>query len=134
MIALDASVLVRLVTGDDADQARRAAARIDTGDAFFVPLTVALELEWVLRGAYGLARDRVAATFEALLSIRNLRFADDQLLTRALSQYRAGLDFADALHLQGAHGCSAMLSFDSKFSKRAGRAGLHPPVLTLSRA
>ena len=55
MIALDTNVLVRLVTGDDATQAKRAAARIDTGDAFFVSLTVALELEWVLRGAYKLA-------------------------------------------------------------------------------
>jgi predicted nucleic-acid-binding protein len=129
VIALDANVLVRLVTGDDAAQARRVAARIDTGDAFFVPLTVALELEWVLRGAYALAPGRIVAAFEALLSIRNLRFADDQLLTRALNQYRAGLDFADALHLEAAHGCSQVLSFDAKFRKRAARAALHPPVM-----
>ena len=129
MIALDTNVLVRLVTGDDAAQASRVAARIDTGDAFFVPLTVALELEWVLRGAYGLAPDRVVAAFEALLSIRNLRFADYQLLTRALNRYRTGLDFADALHLEAAHDCSAILSFDNKFRNRAARAGLHPPVL-----
>ena len=64
MIALDTNVLVRLVTGDDAAQAKRAAARIDTGDAFFVSLTVALELEWVLRGAYKLAPDCVVAAFE----------------------------------------------------------------------
>ena len=128
MIALDTNVLVRLVTGDDPAQARRVAARIDTGDAFFVPLTVALELEWVLRGAYALAPDRVVAAFEALLSIRNLRFADDQLLARALNQYRMGLDFAGALHLEAAQGCSAMLSFDTQFRKRAARAALHPPV------
>ena len=43
------------------------------------------------------------------------------------SQYRAGLDFSDAL--EGVHGCSAILSYNGKFRKRAGRAGLHPPVL-----
>lgn len=129
MIALDTNVLVRLVTGDDAAQAKRVAARIDTGDAFFVPLTVALELEWVLRGAYKLAPDRVVAAFEALLSIRNLRFADDQLLTRALNQFRMGLDFADALHLEAAQGCSQMLSFDTRFRNRAARAALLPPVV-----
>lgn len=129
MIALDTNVLVRLVTGDDAAQARRIAARIDSGDAFFVPLTVALELEWVLRGAYALAPDRIVAAFEALLSIRNLRFADDQLLTRALNQFRMGLDFADALHLEAAHNCSAMLSFDNKLRNRAARTALHPPVV-----
>ena len=129
MIALDTNVLVRLVTGDDAAQARRVAACIDSGDAFFVPLTVALELEWVLRGAYKLAPERVVTAFEALMSIRNLRFADDQLLTRALNQFRIGLDFADALHLEAAHNCSAMLSFDNKFRNRAARAALHPAVV-----
>ena len=64
MIALDTNVLVRLVTGDDATQAKRAAARFETGDAFFVSLTVALELEWVLRGAYKLAPYCVVAAFE----------------------------------------------------------------------
>jgi predicted nucleic-acid-binding protein len=126
VIALDTNVLVRLVTGDDAAQARRVAARIDSGDAFFVPLTVALELEWVLRGAYKLAPDRIVAAFEALMSIRNLRFADDQLLTRALNQFRAGLDFADALHLEAAQNCSAMLSLDAKFRNRTARAALLP--------
>ncbi len=126
MIALDTNVLVRLVTGDDAAQAKRVAARIDTGDAFFVPLTVALELEWVLRGAYALAPDRIVAAFEALLSIRNLRFADDQLLNRALNQFRVGLDFADALHQETAQGCSQMLSFDTRFRNRAA---LHLPVV-----
>jgi predicted nucleic-acid-binding protein len=130
VIALDTNVLVRLVTGDDPVQARRVAARIDGGDAFFVPLTVALELEWVLRGAYGLSRDQVVATFEALLSIRNLRFAEDQALTRALAQHRAGLDFADALHLEAAQGCTEMLSFDAKLRSRARRAQLFPPVLS----
>lgn len=129
MIALDTNVLVRLVTGDDAAQAGRVAARIDSGDAFFVPLTVALELEWILRGAYKLAPDRVVAAFEALMSIRNLRFADDQLLTRALNQFRIGLDFGDALHLEAAQNCSAMLSFDTKFRNQAARAALHPPIV-----
>jgi len=128
VIALDTNVLVRLVTGDDPAQARRAAARIDSGDAFFVPLTVALELEWVLRGAYGLSRERINATFEALLSIRNLRFESDQLIARALTQHSAGLDFADALHLQAATACTSMLSFDGKLRARAQRAKLVPPV------
>ncbi len=37
VIALDTNVLVRLVTGDDPAQARRVAARLDGGEAFFVP-------------------------------------------------------------------------------------------------
>ncbi len=129
MIALDTNVLVRLVTGDDAVQAKRVAARLDTSDIFFVPLTVTLELEWVLRGAYRIAPDIVARAMEALMSIRNVRFADEPAITRALVLYRQGLDFADALHLQGAHGCDGLLSFDCKFRNRAQRAKLYPPVM-----
>ncbi len=78
----------------------------------------------MLHGAYGLTPERIVATFEALLSIRNLRFADDQALTRALAQHRSGLDFADALHLEAARGCTEMLSFDAKLRSRARRAQL----------
>jgi hypothetical protein len=37
---------------DDTAQAELAAACIDASAGCFVPITVALELEWVLRGAY----------------------------------------------------------------------------------
>ena len=82
-----------------------------------------------MRGAYGLPPERVIATFEALLSIRNLRFADEQAVSRALQQHRSGVDFADALHLNAAHACTVMLSFDGKFRNRAKRSQLQPPVL-----
>jgi predicted nucleic-acid-binding protein len=48
-VALDTNVLVRLLVNDEAEQ---AAELIDASAAYFVPITVALELEWVLRGAY----------------------------------------------------------------------------------
>ena len=50
-VALDTNVLVRLLVNDDPAQAEQAAALIDASAACFVPITVALELEWVLRGA-----------------------------------------------------------------------------------
>ena len=53
-VALDTNVLVRLLVNDDPAQAEQAAALIDASAACFVPITVALELEWVLRGAYKL--------------------------------------------------------------------------------
>ncbi|KAB2944396.1 MAG: twitching motility protein PilT, partial [Burkholderiaceae bacterium] len=53
MPALDTNVLVRYVVEDDAKQlaaARRLIRRcINEGRALFVPVTVTLELEWVLR-------------------------------------------------------------------------------------
>jgi hypothetical protein len=54
-----------LIINDDPDQAHRAAAAIDACEACFVPLTVSLELEWVLRGAYRLGTEAMVDAFEA---------------------------------------------------------------------
>lgn len=61
MIALDTNILARLVTNDDPVQAHEAAALIDAGKALFVPFTVTLELEWVLRGAGTIKSKLIAA-------------------------------------------------------------------------
>jgi predicted nucleic-acid-binding protein len=128
MIALDTNILARLVTNDDPVQARQAAALIDAGNALFVPLTVTLELEWVLRGAYALDRPAIVRSFEALLSVRNVRFEKQSDIQRALQYYQSGFDFADALHHAGALGCQALATFDQKFIKLATKAKLQPPV------
>jgi len=40
---------------------------------------------------------------------------DPALAAKALDWTRAGLDFADALHLAKAEGCEAFVSFDQRF-------------------
>jgi len=129
MIALDTNILARLVTNDDPVQARQSAALIDTGNALFVPLTVMLELEWVLRGAYALDRPDILRSFEALLSVRNINFERQSDIQLALQYYQLGFDFADALHHADTSGCKALATFDQKFKKLATKAKLKPPVI-----
>jgi predicted nucleic-acid-binding protein len=74
-VALDTNLLVRLLSGDEPEQARRVADLIDTSPACFVPITVVLELEWMLRGAYRLDRPAVIAALEGLMAIRQHRRA-----------------------------------------------------------
>ena len=83
-VALDTNVLVRLLTNDDPAQAQLAAALIDGSPACFVPITVVLELEWVLRGAYQLPRSAVVHAFEALMAISHLHVEQEELVLRAL--------------------------------------------------
>ena len=85
MIALDTNVLARLVTKDDPKQARAAAELIDAGDVCFVPITVALELEWVLRGVYELGPEQIAESFNALLGVRNLHFEREAAVLEAVA-------------------------------------------------
>ena len=127
-VALDTNVLVRLLVNDDPAQAEQAAALIDANAACFVPITVALELEWVLRGAYKLPREAVISAFKGLLAIRHLHLEQEQLVKRALDWHRQGMDFADALHLARSEGCGALISFDRRLVLLAGQLNLQPVV------
>ena len=60
MTALDTNVLIRVLTNDDAEQSRKATAFIRSQERVYILTTVALEIEWVLRSAYGFDREVIA--------------------------------------------------------------------------
>ena len=118
MLAVDTNLIVRLLTNDDRGQARRAAA-IFAANEVFVPKTVLLETEWVLRHAYSLER---AAVVRGLLGVLGLRsvIAEDALdVAAALGWYQRGIDFADAMHLAASGQAKRFVTFDAKFARRA---------------
>jgi predicted nucleic-acid-binding protein len=103
MPALDTNVLVRYVVEDDTRQlaaARRLIRRcIDEGRTLFVPVTVTLELEWVLRASFEYTKDEVLEVLSSLFSAAELSFESERALEVALQLYREGsADFADCLH------------------------------------
>ena len=113
MIALDTNVVVRLLVDDDPQQSHRAAALLDD-NAVFVPLTVLLETEWVLRSVYALERGAVQRGLRNFLGLPNVTAEATGRVARALSWYEQGLDFADALHLASAveAGVETFTTFD----------------------
>jgi predicted nucleic-acid-binding protein len=124
---LDTNVLVRWLVEDDSQQVVRtqrmfALAR-DGNTMLFVPVTVMLELEWVLRSRYRLAKPTVLNAFQRLLETLELEFQEEAALEMAVFQYRQGAeDFADCLHagLCSAAGKAPMLTFDRGASQVAG--------------
>jgi predicted nucleic-acid-binding protein len=128
-VALDTNLLVRLLTNDDPQQAAKVADLIDASAGCFVPITVVLELEWVLRGAYKLPREAVIRAFEGLMAIRQVHLEQEELVRRVLEWHRQGVDFADALHLARSEGCEALLSFDRSLVRQAADRSLKPRVL-----
>ena len=99
MPSVDTNVLVRLLTADDS----RQSAQAKSFSHIFVPITVILELEWVLRSRYGYAREQVLSTLSSLLETRELVFQDEAAVEHALHYYRRRrADFAECLHLGGA--------------------------------
>lgn len=127
-VALDTNLLVRLLTGDDPEQARRVAELIDASPACFVPITVVLELEWVLRGAYRLERGAVIAALEGLMAIRQVHLEQEDLVRQALAWHHQGLDFADALHLLRSEGCARFATLDRALVNTAANLALQPTV------
>jgi predicted nucleic-acid-binding protein len=122
VIAVDTNVLVRLLTGDDAAQFK-ASEKLFASATLFIPDTVLLEAEWVLRAAYDLKPADVCAGFRRLLGLANVNVADGQRVARAIGWHEDGLDFADALHLAHCQSHEAMKTFDANFIKRARTRG-----------
>ncbi|MCE2915200.1 MAG: PIN domain-containing protein [Rubrivivax sp.] len=104
MAALDTNVLVRYVVQDDAAQlsaAKRLISRcVREGLPLFVPVTVVLELEWVLRARFGFGKNDVLLTLSSLFSATELGFESERALEVALQLFReSSADFADCLHV-----------------------------------
>jgi predicted nucleic-acid-binding protein len=135
MIGLDTNVLARYYVHDRADaeaQRQHLAARriVEAGQPLMVCKTVALELEWVLRGYYRFAPAEVAAVFAHLLALSHVTVEDRTAVERALANVDAGIDFADALHHASYSGCTSVATFDDRrFARRAKKLGLAPEVV-----
>jgi predicted nucleic-acid-binding protein len=118
MIAVDTNFLVRLLTKDDLSQAKRAAKIMESND-IFIPKTVMLETEWVLRHAYGIDKDAITKGFQKMIGLPNAHVEDQQAVFQAISWYESGLDFADALHLASSTKADKFVTFDYAFVKKA---------------
>lgn len=127
MAALDTNILVRFLVEDDAAQlaaARKLIRRcVQAGEALYVPVTVALELEWVLRSNFGFAKLEVVKTLSQLLASVELTFESEAALEVALVLYSQGTaDYSDCLHvaLASQAGQQPFWTFDKAASKVGG--------------
>lgn len=134
MIAIDTNILARFYVNDPTDpeadrQGILAKKLITQSPQIFVPLTVILELEWVLRAFYGFTPADFVRVVQHLLGLPQAKVAQGALVLDALQSHTQGLDFADALHLHASSHCTEFISFDDKkFARRAMRLGLTPHV------
>lgn len=134
MIAVDTNVLARFYVDDPADpeaaRQRPAARRTMAQESVFVPLTVILELEWVLRAHYGFTAADFGRVLQHLFGLPNVTVADWHVAAHALDAHLQGMDFADALHLASSAHCSSFVTFDRRrFATRAQRLKLQPAVV-----
>lgn len=135
MIGIDTNILARFYVDDpndpEAAKQRPIAHSILTGsEQLFVPLTVILELEWVLRAFYRFEVNDFQRVIEHLLGLTHVNVEEWPRVMQALALQAEGLDFADALHHAACNQCQIFYSFDDRrFARRAARLPLTPPVI-----
>lgn len=118
MIAVDTNVVIRLLVQDDRQQYDKSLKLFQEQD-IFIPDTVILEAEWVLRFAYQFQPDEICAAFRKLFGLPNVQLANANLVVQVLQWHEYGLDFADALYLAQNQNCSTLYTSDNRFAKKS---------------
>jgi predicted nucleic-acid-binding protein len=127
MPALDTNILVRYIVQDDSNQliaAQRLIRKcVSEQLTLFVPITVTLELEWVLRSNFEFTKAETVGALSDLFAAAELSFESERALEVALGLYRnKPADFADCVHiaLAAQAGEQPLWTFDKAAAKIPG--------------
>jgi predicted nucleic-acid-binding protein len=130
MIAVDTNVLVRLyvdpINSNESDaQRKKALALFSSESSIFVPITVVLELAWVLQSFYEFSPQNLRDVLIHLTGLPNVdveRWTDVNMAADLACQ---GLDIADVIHVLVAAHAEEFVTFDDKkLVRRAKRLGV----------
>lgn len=118
MVAIDSNIIIRFLTRDDEAQ-YKTSYEIFLSEEVFIPDTVILEVEWVLRYAYDFSPASICQALRKVFGLKNVHLSDAQRIAQIITWHEGGLDFADAFHLANSQACSKLKTFDDKFIKRS---------------
>lgn len=126
---LDTNILIRHLTGDPSEQARRATALLAAADELLLPDLIVAEIVFVLESFYELERERVAELVRAVIGFQPVVVVDMPLLLRALEVYEVDrVDFAEAYLVASAEasGVGKIASFDRSIDRIATVERIEP--------
>lgn len=126
MTAFDTNLVVRIATGDNPSE-KAAALTLLEAHPVLILKTVLLETEWVLRSRYQRTSAEIGEFLTFLIESEGVVIEEAERVQRALRYYRAGADFADALHLASA-GEVPFYTLDKAFCRPAIQKGIAPAV------
>jgi len=133
-IAVDASVIVRYLTGDDKIQSPAAAELFRAAQAgkvkLIVPTATVQETVYVLEKLYHLEAAAIAPKLLSLLTLPNVHAPDERWLVESLQFYRVkNSDFGDALLCAFAQhaGCD-VATFDKGILKKFPEIPAYTPI------
>lgn len=118
-VLLDTNVVIRHLTGDPPEMARRATRFLATETELVLVDVVLAECVYVLESVYEVDRPRIAEMMRAALAMATIS-ADTELFLRTLEIYELDrLDFADAYLVAAAEltGVESIVSFDKALDR-----------------
>jgi predicted nucleic acid-binding protein len=128
---VDSNILVRHLTGDPLDQARRATEFLRSGENLVVVDLVVAEVVYVLESVYELDRERVAGLVRAIVGFPAVLVTDEALILRALEIYeRYRIHFAESYLAACAElsGIGVVATFDRGVDRLPSIRRLEPSV------
>lgn len=131
MIAIDTNIIVRFLTKDDEQQYQKAYHLFANATELFIPTTVILETEWVLRFSYGFKSEQINNALFALINLENIKTKNKQTISTALNWHQQDMDFADALHLANSLNAKQFASFDKKYLKKISKLNIEIEILDI---
>ena len=127
---MDATVLVRHLTGDPAELAARATAFLYGNEKLLLTDLVVAETVSVLEAFYEAPRDTIAQAMRSLLAFDAIVCLDAPLLLRAVELYEtAGTGFIEAYLVACAEttGVDRIVSFEAAIDRAATVDRIEPP-------
>lgn len=130
-ITADTNVLVRAITGDNAQQSSVARDVLESANLVALPVPTLCELVWVLSQGYKTSASDIAEIIRRLMNAGNVVMNRPAVET-GLAQLEAGGDFADgAIAHEGAWlGAERFVSFDKQAVKLLERGGVSASLLS----
>jgi predicted nucleic-acid-binding protein len=124
VISVDTNVLVTLLVRDT-DPAYPQVERQFAQNFIYVPPTVLLEAEWVIRTVYKWPKADVLSALVKVLELPNVE--TEKWVSKAMDWSVRGLETADALHLAGSEGSDHFYTFDRDLIRKGRGLEEAPP-------
>ena len=114
-ITADTNVLIRAITGDNAQQSKAAQTALKKADVVALAIPVLCELVWVLSQGYKIPSGDIAETIRRLMNGASV-VVNRPAAEAGLALLDAGGDFADGVIAYEGNwlGADAFVSFDKK--------------------
>jgi len=117
-ITADTNVLVRAVTGDQAEQSKAAKAALQRAEVVAIPISAMCELVWVLSQGYKHSSNNIAEAIRRLINGANA-VVNQPAVEAGMAMLEAGGDFADGVIAYEGNwlGADTFVSFDKRAVK-----------------